>query len=87
MQFDCPVKRLLGSVPAAKWAFQSIAAVCYRLICEPAAPSAPAALHTINIANAIDITNANETYVKSLIDTGTFITEVREEEKESRLSN
>jgi hypothetical protein len=87
MQFDCPVKRLPGSVPAAERAFRSIAAVCYGLICGPAAPSAPTAVRTVNIANAIDITNADETYMKSLIDAGAFITKVSEEEKERGLLN
>jgi hypothetical protein len=86
MQFDCPVKRLPGSVPAAKRAFRSVAAVCYGLIRGPQAPTA-APVRNISIANAIDITDADETYVKSLIDGGAFITEVNEEEKEQGLSN
>ena len=41
----------------------------------------------INTANAIDVTNADEAYIKSLIDGGAFITEVNEEEKGHGLSN
>jgi len=41
----------------------------------------------INTANAIDVTNADEAYIKSLIDGGAFITKVNEEEKGHGLSN
>jgi hypothetical protein len=84
MQFDCPVKRLPGSVPAPKRAFHSVAAVCYGLI---RGPPAPAPVRTINIANAIDITNANETYMRSLINAGAFITKASEEGKGHGLLN
>ena len=88
MQFDCPVKKLPGSVPAPERAFRSIAAVCYGLIRGPPAPApAPAPVRMINTANAIDVTNADEAYIKSLIDGGAFITEVNEEEKGHGLSN
>ena len=86
MQFDCPVKRLPGSVPAPERAFRSVAAVCYGLIRGPPAP-ATTPVRTVGIANAIDVTDADETYVKSLIDGGAFITEFNEEEKEHGLSN
>jgi hypothetical protein len=85
MQFDCPVKRLPGSVLAAERAFRSVAAVCHGLIRGPPAP--PAAVHTINVANSIDVTDADEAYVRSLIDGGAFITEVDAEGKEYGLSN
>jgi hypothetical protein len=84
MQFDCPVKRQPGSVPAPERAFRSVAAVCYGLI---RGPPAPTPIRSINVANAIDVTNADENYVRSLIDAGAFITEASEEEKEHGLSN
>ena len=85
MQFDCPVKRLPGSVPAAERAFRSVAAVCYGLIRGPPAPAA--AVRTISVANSIDVTDADEAYIKSLIDGGAFITEVDAAGKEYGLSN
>jgi len=84
MQFDCPVKRLPGSVPAPERAFRSVAAVCYGII---RGPPAPTPVRAINVAEAIDITNADEAYVKSLIDDGAFSTEVNEEGKEHGLLN
>jgi len=84
MQFDCPVKRLPGSVPAPERAFRSVAAVCYGII---RGPPAPTPVRTINVADGIDVTNADEAYVKSLIDGGAYITEVNEEAKEHGLSN
>ena len=87
MQFDCPVKRLPGSVPAAERAFRSVAAVCYGLIRAPTAPTTPAPVRNISIAGAIDVTNADETYVKSLIDGGAYITEVEQQGKEYGLSD
>ena len=86
MQFDCPVKRLLSSVPAPERAFISVATICYGLICRPPAP-ATTPVCTVGIANAIDVTNADEIYVKSLIDGGAFITEFNEEEQEHGLLN
>ena len=47
----------------------------------------PTPVRTIDVAEAIDITNADEAYVKSLIDGGAFITEVNEEGKEHGLLN
>ena len=85
MQFDCPVKRLPGSVPAVERAFRSVAAICYGLIRGP--PAAAAAVRTISVANSINVTDANEAYIKSLIDGGAFITEVDAVGKEYRLSN
>ena len=84
MQFDCPVKRLLGSVSAPEQAFQSVAAVCYGIICGPPAPTP---VHTINIVDGIDVANTDEAYVKSLINGGAYITEVNKGGKEHRLSN
>ncbi len=84
MQFDCPVKRQAGSVPAPERGFRSVAAVCYGII---RGPPAPTPVRTINIADAIDVTNANEAYVRSLIDAGATITVVNEEEKEHGLLN
>jgi hypothetical protein len=84
MQFDCPVKRLPGSVPAPERAFRSVAAVCYGII---RGPPAPTPVSNISVAEAIDVTNADEAYVKSLIDGGAFITEVNEEGKEHGLLN
>jgi hypothetical protein len=84
MAFECPVKKLPGSVPAAERAFRSIAAVCYGLI---RGPTAPTAVRTLDVAEAIDVTNANEDYVRSLIDGGAYITEINEEGKEYGLSN
>ena len=83
MQFECPVKRLPGSVPAPERAFRSVAAVCYGII---RGPPAPTPVRTINIADAINVTNADEAYIKSLIDDGAYITEVTEG-KEHGLSN
>ena len=85
MQFDCPVKRLPGSVPVAERAFRSIAAVCYGLIRGPAPPAA--AVRTISVAGGIDVTDADEAYVKSLIDGGAYITEIDTAGKEYGLSN
>jgi hypothetical protein len=87
MQFDCPVKRRPGSVPAAERAFRSIAAVCYGLIRAPIAPTTPAPVRNISVAGAIDVTNADETYVKNLIDRGAYITEVEQQGKEYGLSD
>jgi len=79
MQFDCPVKRLLGSVPTAERAFRSVAAICYGLI---HAPTTPVPVRNISVAGAINVTNADETYVKSLIDRGVYITKVEQQGKE-----
>ena len=84
MAFECPVKKLPGSVPAAERAFRSIAAVCYGLIRGPVAPTA---VCTLDVAEVIDVTNANEDYVRSLIDGGAYITEINEEGKEYGFSN
>ena len=84
MQFDCPVKRLPGSVPAPERAFRSVAAVCYGIICGPPAPTP---VRNINVADAIEVTNAHEAYLRSLVEGGAYITEVNHEGKEHGLSN
>jgi hypothetical protein len=87
MQFDCPIKRLPGLVPAAERVFRSVTAFCYRLICAPTAPTTPVPVCNISVAGVIDVTNTDETYVKSLIDGGAYITEVEQQEKEYGLLN
>lgn len=83
---NCPVNRMAGSVPAPERTFRVVAAVCHGLIRGPVAPTSqtpPTPVRSVDIgATAVDITNADDAYIQSLIDAGATITEVDEQGKE-----